>query len=74
MAKERHDLYARIPEELFQQVKALAALHKRSVTAEAEMALEVYVRTHAAELEQANGAAPEPSPKRSPGRPKKGGG
>jgi hypothetical protein len=45
-----HDLYARIPETLFQQVKALAEAHKRSVTAEVEWALQQYVQAHQAAL------------------------
>jgi hypothetical protein len=48
-----HDLYARIPEILFQQVKALAEAHKRSVTAEVEWALQQYVQAHQAELPEA---------------------
>jgi hypothetical protein len=47
---ETHDLYARIPETLFQQVKELASRHKRSVTAEVEWALQQYVEAHRDEV------------------------
>jgi hypothetical protein len=63
---EEHHLYARIPEELYQRLKALAALHKRSVTSEVELALERYAAAHAAELAEA-----PPAPKRSAGRGKR---
>jgi hypothetical protein len=68
---EEHHLYARIPEELFQQLKALARLHKRSVASETELALELHVKQHAAELD---GAEPGPpaGPRKKPRRRKEG--
>jgi hypothetical protein len=57
MASEKkmtHDLYARIPESLWQQVKALAKRHKRSVTAEVEWVLQQYVQEHQGELPAEN--------------------
>jgi plasmid stability protein len=66
-ADETHYLYTRIPEELFQRLKALAKRHKRSVKAEVELVLEQHVEAHAAELDGA-GAAPE----KSAGRGKRG--
>jgi len=77
---ETHDLYARIPEVLFQALKALAEKHKRSVTGEAEWALQQYVEANGEKLPelpprpkqgrpQPKGEAP---PKRPRGRPRKG--
>lgn len=60
--KATHDLYARIPEVLWQRMKAIAKAHKRSITAEVEWALQQYTdsHTHIKQSPEAEEDAPKP--------------
>jgi hypothetical protein len=46
-AEPMHDLYARIPESLWQQIEKIAKGNKRSVTKEVEWVLEQYANSGA---------------------------
>jgi hypothetical protein len=69
--KAIHDLYARIPEELWQQLKALAVHHKRSVTAETAWALQQYVDAHWDELPDIQAKPARPAKRQQTRGPRK---
>jgi hypothetical protein len=63
-AEALHDLYCRIPEELFRRIKAIADRHQRSVTGEVTWALQQYANQEEPGFDSGMEAGIRPKPRR----------